>query len=628
MGYAEFLRKVPLFSELPDADLKRLCAMIKEVRLSAGETLFSEGEPGEEAYVIAEGELEILKISSGREVLLAVRAVGDVIGEGALLEQAPRNATARARGTALLLRIHKTLLDELVQSSASAARIMFHTVLARWRATGSMLRQSEKMAQLGTLTAGVAHELNNPAAAVKRGADQLAGALAELLAAERELARVPATSTLTATVESLRDVARQSSARLSDLDALSRADREEEIEAELDARGVADPGGLAPTLVTLGYDTGKLGALAADVGAAALAVVLRWWAATYLVWNRLTEIGAGAGRISEIVKALKGYAYLDQAPVQEVDVHEGLDSTLVILRHKLKAGINVRREYAKDLPRITAWGSELNQVWTNILDNAADALADQVAAGTAEIVIRTRREGDFVVVELADNGPGIPREIQDRIFEPFFTTKPPGKGTGLGLDISYRIIVHRHRGDLQVRARPGETVFTVKLPLPPSRDTGKVPILNPVTPPTDAELKSILENVHTIAVVGLSSKPDRPSNEVPAYLQKHGYRIIPVNPTLTEALGEKAYPELAAVPDPVDAVLLFVRSEAVAPIVDQAIDIGAKTVWMQEGIINIAAADHARAAGLKVVMDRCMRATWQRLMAGTAEAGSGGAAKG
>jgi predicted CoA-binding protein len=138
--------------------------------------------------------------------------------------------------------------------------------------------------------------------------------------------------------------------------------------------------------------------------------------------------------------------------------------------------------------------------------------------------------------------------------------------------------------------------------------------LNPVTPPTDNELRSILENVRTIAVVGLSSKTDRPAFQVPAYLQKHGYRIIPVNPTLSEALGEKAYPDLSAVPDPVDAVLLFVRSEAVPPIVDQAIDIGAKTVWMQEGIINIQAAEHARAAGLKVVMDRCMRQTWQRLM--------------
>jgi len=617
MGYADFLRKVPLFAELPDADLQRLCSMIKEVLLAPGQVLFSEGDPGEEAYVIAEGEIEIVKASAGREVLLAVRASGDVIGETALLEMAPRNATARARGVAKLLAIHKTLLDELVQGSASAARVMFFTVLARWRATGAMLRQSEKMAQLGTLTAGVAHELNNPAAAVQRGASQLADALTALLDAERALGQIPATKQFALTTELLRDAAASGARRPPNLDALSRGDREDEMEAALDARAIADAGDLAPVLVTLGYDAAWLGAIAGQVGADNLPVVLRWLAGTYLVWNRLAEIAQGASRISEIVKALKGYAYLDQAPVQDVDVHEGLDSTLVILRHKLKAGIKVTRDYAADLPRITAWGSELNQVWTNILDNAADALADRIADGSAEITIRTRREGDFVVVELSDNGPGIPPEIQDRIFEAFFTTKPPGKGTGLGLDISYRIVVHRHRGDIRVASRPGQTTFTVKLPINNAADAkaGKGPTLNAVPPPSDAELKKILTGVHTIAVVGMSSKPDRPAYQVPAYLQEHGYRIIPVNPTLTEALGEKAYPELGAVPDPVDAVLLFVRSEAVPPIVEQAIEIGARTVWMQEGIINLEAAERARAAGLTVVMDRCMRATWQRLLA-------------
>ena len=615
MGYADFLRKVPLFAELPDADLQRLCSMIKEVNLASGETLFAEGDPGEEAYVIAEGEIEIVKISSGRDVLLAVRTSGDVIGETALLEMAPRSATARARGACKLLAIHKTLLDELVQSSASAARIMFFTVLARWRATGVMLRQSEKMAQLGTLTAGVAHELNNPAAAVQRGASQLADALADLLAAERALVEPLATPSFALTIDALRTAVRASADRLSDLDALTRGDREEQVEAWLDGRQVADAVELAPTLVTLDYDVGKLDRLAADVGAANLPAVARWLAATHLVWNRLAEVAQGAGRISEIVKALKGYAYLDQAPVQEVDVHEGIDSTLVILRHKLKAGIHVVRDYAPDLPRISAWGSELNQVWTNILDNAADALADRIKDGSAEIAIRTRCEPDFVVVEISDNGPGIPPGIQDRIFDAFFTTKPPGKGTGLGLDISYRIVVHRHRGDLRVSSRPGDTTFTIRLPLNAAADPANAPALNAVPPPSDAELKAILTGVHTIAVVGLSGTADRPAHQVPAFLKKHGYRVIPVNPTLTEALGEKAYPELRAVPDAIDAVLVFVRSEAVPPVVEQAIEVGARTIWMQEGIVNLEAAARARAAGLTVVMDRCMRATWQRLLA-------------
>jgi signal transduction histidine kinase/predicted CoA-binding protein len=476
-----------------------------------------------------------------------------------------------------------------------------------------MLRQSEKMAQLGTLTAGVAHELNNPAAAVQRGAGQLADGLEDLLAAERALAPL-ATPALAGTIEALRGSVRERTAHPADLDAITRGDREEEIEAWLDARSVPDAGGLAPTLVTLGYDTAALDRLSADVGAGNLAAVARWLAATHLVWNRLTEVTQGAGRIAEIVKALKGYAYLDQAPVQEVDVHEGIDSTLIILRHKLKAGINVVRAFAPDLPRISAWGSELNQVWTNILDNAADALADRVKDGSAEITIRTRREGDFVAVDIHDNGPGIPAEIQDRIFDAFFTTKPPGKGTGLGLDISYRIVVQRHRGDLRVTSRPGDTTFTVRLPINATADSARAPAVNAVPPPSDAELKNILTGVQTIAVVGLSSKPDRPAHQVPAFLQKRGYRIIPVNPTLTEALGEKAYPELRAVPDAVDAVLLFVGSERVPLVVEQAIEIGARAIWMQEGIVNLEAAERARAAGLTVVMDRCMRATWLRLL--------------
>jgi len=613
MGYADFLRKVPLFAELPDADLRHLCSMIKEVNLAAGETLFAEGDPGEEAYVIAEGEIEIVKVSSGRDVLLAVRTVGDVIGEGALLEQAPRNATARARAACKLLAIHKTLLDELVQS-ASAARVMFQTVLARWRATGAMLRQSEKMAQLGTLTAGVAHELNNPAAAVQRGAGQLADALDELLAAERALAGPLAAPAFAGTIDRLRQTVRAGTARPPELDALTRSDREEEVEAWLDAHAVLDPSALSATLVTLGYDVARLDALAADVGVDNLPAVVRWLGATQLCWNRLAEVQQGAGRISEIVKALKGYAYLDQAPVQEVDVHEGIDSTLVILRHKLKAGIKVTRDYAPDLPRIQAWGSELNQVWTNILDNAADALAGKIKDGTAEITIRTRCEGDFVFIAITDNGPGIPAEIQDRIFEAFFTTKPPGKGTGLGLDISYRIVVHRHRGDLRVSSRPGQTTFTVKVPVDAGADRARGRALDAVPLPPDAELKRMLADIRTIAVVGLSDKPDRPAHQVPAFLQKRGYQIIPVNPRLTEALGEKAYPELRAVPDPVDAVLVFVNSESVAPVVEQAIEIGARTVWMQEGIVNPEAAERARAAGLTVVMDRCMRATWLRLL--------------
>lgn len=456
----DFLKKIPLFAGLPETDLRQLCRMVEEVRLSPGELLFAEGSAGDRAYVVKEGQLEILKASSGRDVLLSVSRPGEVIGEMALLEQKPRMASVRARSASELLVIHKEQFDHLLRTSPSAARTMFYTVLERWRETEGALRQSEKMAQLGTLSAGVAHELNNPAAAVKRGAEQLQSSLAELEALQAELSRMTLTAAQQETLQGLRQRAQELASQPPELDALARSDREYELETWLSSHGVEDAWQCAPTLVNLAYDTDELAALAECFSSDQVPLVMLWLNAVYGVYNLLAEIGGGASRISDIVKALKSYSYLDQAPVQTVDVHEGLDNTLLIMRHKLKAGISVRREYASDLPKIQAYGSELNQVWTNIIDNAADALD-----GKGEITLRTRLDGTWVVVEIEDNGPGIPPEIQSRVFDPFFTTKPPGQGTGLGLDISYSIVVHKHRGDIKILSEPGRTCFQVWLPV-------------------------------------------------------------------------------------------------------------------------------------------------------------------
>ena len=604
-----FLRNVPLFSDLPDKDLAHLSLGLEEVHLLAGEELFAQGSPGDKAYIIKEGELEILRDSEGRKVILAVRKAGEVIGEMSLLQAATRMATVRAKTDTLLLALGLEQLDNLLNSSPSAARALLHTITTRLQSTESLLRQSEKIAQLGTLTAGVAHELNNPAAAVQRGAGQLKIGVEKFEEAVRGVSDLQLSEEQIQELQSLDAKMRQSAGQPDDLDALTRGDLEEEIETWLDGHAIENAWELAPSLVGIGFNQEELNSLMQNFPLQQLRLLLPWLTAKHSVHSLLEEIDQGAKQISEIVKALKTYAYLDQAPVQIIDVHEGLDNTLVMLRSKLKEGISVQRSYAENLPRIQAYGSELNQVWTNLIDNAIDAMQ-----GKGELVITTRLEGQWVVVKIQDNGSGIPPEIQSKIFDPFFTTKEPGKGTGLGLDISHNIIVQKHHGDIRVTSQPGETTFTVWLPENfEAVETGEVPV--PAMEITGDDVKrKILDRSKNIAVVGISTRETRPAHSVPAFLQKQGYRIIPIRATHEEILGQKTYPDLASVPDPVDVVLVFKRSEDVPPVVEQAIDIGAKVVWMQEGIVNEAAAAAARRAGLEVVMDACMRVEYRRLI--------------
>jgi signal transduction histidine kinase/predicted CoA-binding protein len=604
----EFLRKVPLFAELPDEDLERLCQMINEVRLEEGQELFSEGSPGDKAYVIKEGQIEIFKRSGGRNILLAVRQPGEVIGEMSMLEASSRNASGRARAPSLLLEISHEQLENLFNTSPSAARAMLYTITSRLRTTELLLRESEKLAQLGTLTAGITHELNNPAAATRRGAGQLQEALADLQQAHLNLGRFNLTEEQETVLLELDQLAQQRASQPEGMDSLERSDREYELETWLEAHGSPNAWELAPSLVNLGYRTEQLELLSETFSAEEWPVVIAWLGATSTTYNLLEEIHQGATRISDIVKSLKSYVYLDQAPVQEIDIHESLDNTLIMLRSKLKEGVNVRRDYAQDVPKIQAFGSELNQVWTNIIDNAIDAMD-----GKGELLIRSYYEKGWVHIEIEDNGPGIPPEIQDRIFSPFFTTKPVGKGTGLGLNISYEI-VNKHAGEIKLFSKPGKTCFQVILPVNfEEAKSGAVSmVLNHDV--SDEKLRHILETTRTIAVVGINDKQDRPAYSVPTYLQSQGYRILPVNPKLSEVLGERAFPDLTSLEEPVDVVLIFRRSENVPPIVEQAIQIGAKVVWMQEGIVHQAAAESARRAGLEVVMDTCMRATHRRLI--------------
>lgn len=318
-----------------------------------------------------------------------------------------------------------------------------------------MLRQSEKLATLGRLSAGMAHELNNPSAAILRGAQLLREAFQSHLDAEAALAAADAPRTR-ATLRAQVDA--RSDHRL-DLAPLERSDREEALCRWLDAHGVADGWLLAPDLVNIGMGSAALDTLAAQIDPALLAAALSWIVSSSNLLDLHGELADAAQRIAAIVKALKTYTYLDRAPVQNVDVREGLESTLVMLRARLR-GVTIQRDYAPDLPLIEAYSSELNQVWTNLIDNAVGAMD-----GTGELRIRTYPRDNAICVEIGDSGPGIPREIQGRIFDAFFTTKPMGVGTGLGLHITYNIVVHQHRGQIDLESVPGRTVFQVILPL-------------------------------------------------------------------------------------------------------------------------------------------------------------------
>jgi PAS domain S-box-containing protein len=320
------------------------------------------------------------------------------------------------------------------------------------------LRQTEKMTALGKLSAGLAHELNNPAAAAQRAARQLDQVLDELGPATLALARTGIDDAEWQTLENWARELRTRAAQPLGRSPLEVSDLEEELAAWFEAHNVPDGWSLAPMFVESGVTSTDLDTICGSVPAEGCPQAMLWLCRS-LETHGLARIAArSTDSISELVGVVKSYSYLDQARRQHVDVHAGIEDTLKILRHKLKKGIDVVRDYAENLPQIEVQGSELNQVWTNILDNAIDAMD-----GSGALTIRTRHEGEHVVVTIGDDGPGIPEEIQSRVFDPFFTTKDVGKGTGLGLDVARRIVIDRCGGDIGLRSRPGETVFTISL---------------------------------------------------------------------------------------------------------------------------------------------------------------------
>ena len=452
------LRSLFLFAGLSDEQLRQLDDASTTVSFQEGDVLFREGEPAEFWWVLLDGRIELLR-RSGHEV--SVIGVMDrpglwAGGFRAWTDSVGYLATARAPGPGRALRVPTAALGEFVRAwfpfSLHLIQGFFQTV----RMIDALSRQREALIALGTLAAGLAHELNNPASAATRAVDELQATCDTLLRSLVQVAEGSMSSEQFLALDEMRRGIDPSSA--SD-DPLAVADREEALIGWLDSHDVPRSWEVAPPLALAGVELAWCEQVGQLLDSDSLGAGLEWTASALSMTALLSEIKEATGRVSNLVATVKSYAQLDRASLQDIDVTEGINSTLVILGAKLHDGITVVRDYADDLPRIEAIPGELNQVWTNLIDNAIDAME-----GKGTLRLSTRPDGAHVIVEVADTGSGMPPDVQARAFEPFFTTKDVGKGTGLGLDISRRIVVERHHGEILIASQPGETVVTVKLP--------------------------------------------------------------------------------------------------------------------------------------------------------------------
>jgi signal transduction histidine kinase len=453
---------IPLFGAIPDDKLTCLEAG-NIIEAPTGTALTVEGEPSVFFYALMEGEVRITRTYDRQTVLMKVNKPGNYFGEIMLLLNIPALATVRVTKPARLFKLDEEGFWRMMTHCQAIAREVFMAAATRMRNVEGYTQQREKLASLGTMAAGLAHELNNPAAAARRSAahlSQTANSAQLLLSRLSRSLDTDGWQRLLNTELKAGDSIAEASA----LDHLARSDCEDAVAHWLQDRGVSSAWDLAPTFVAAGLDIASLDEMVAHLPAPAQSDALAWFEARLNVRLLVKQIEQSTGRIVELVKAIKSYSYMDQAPVQELDVHEGIESTLTMLGYKLK-NVTLVREFDRSIPRITAYGSELNQVWTNLIDNAIDAVK---ANGSGKICVGTCRDYDHIVVEIVDNGPGIPPEIQPRIFEPFFTTKGVGSGTGLGLVISNAIIANRHGGEIEFVSHPGETRFKVRLPINPS----------------------------------------------------------------------------------------------------------------------------------------------------------------
>ena len=460
------LRRIPLFDGLSDRELKGVRQNGSEKFVAAGEVNGREGEPVDHLYVILEGELRISKEVSGGEVVINTYGPGAFFAEVPLLAGTPFLATGRALTDCRMFLIPNDLFRRMLTEHPSFSHKVLETMAERVQILQSVVGQREKLNSLATLAAGLAHELNNPATAARSSAEDLRESLDELRSAGMHLARASGElrpSAIEGLERIIGDLMERAEARDKEsLDELERCEREDGLALWLEDRGVSEGWDLAPSLVDAGLKATSLEPILESVPPNLRADAVRYVAAALGAASLVDEVEGSVRRISGIVESMEGYSYMDRSPIQDVDVNGSLDDTLAVLDYRLE-GVEVVRDYDPELPRVTAYGGELNQVWTNLVDNAIDAVS--TSEGSGRIGLRTSCEGDRVLVEVTDDGPGIPREDRARIFEPFFSTKDVAEGRGLGLDVSYRIVVGRHGGDIHVVSEPGETRFEVRLPV-------------------------------------------------------------------------------------------------------------------------------------------------------------------
>ena len=450
-------RRIGLFATTSDVQLRALVEASTEVEFERGHVLWEENHPATSWWVLLEGSVELL-----RHVGTEAKQFGvmDLPGRwsggfGAWDENGRYLGTGRGASPGRMLRVPTRALRELWDESFPIGVHIVEGIYRSLRDYESRVRQRESLAALGTLAAGLAHELNNPAAAATRAVDTLEDAYAGMLSSLQQLAAVPISADQFTRIDTLR---RQLEPGVLSGNSLALEDREDELANWLADRAVGREWVLAPALAGAGADVDWCERVAAAMGEASLGAALEWVANTVSATGLLGEVKESTRRISELIGAVKSYSQLDRAAMQVTDLTEGLESTLVMLAHRTPEEVTVVRDYGADVPRIHALAAELNQVWTNLITNALDAME-----GRGTLRVSTRLDGDSVVVEVADTGTGMSPETQEHAFDPFFTTKGVGQGTGLGLDISRRI-VERHSGDITVESHPGETVFRVRLP--------------------------------------------------------------------------------------------------------------------------------------------------------------------